>query len=35
MRILLEDSTDTIEVDSYQFEYEQNIIAEMLFVIKA
>ena len=25
----------TIEVDSYQFEYEQNIVAEMLFIFKA
>ncbi len=35
IRTLLEDSTDTIEVDAYQFEYEQNIVAKMLFVIKA
>jgi len=35
IRPLLEDSTDTIEVDAYQFEYEQNIVAKMLFVIKA
>jgi vacuolar protein sorting-associated protein 35 len=34
IRPLLEDSTDTIEVDAYQFEYEQNIVAKMLFVIK-
>ena len=34
IRTLLEDSTDTIEVDAYQFEYEQNIVAKMLFVIK-
>lgn len=24
-----------LEVDSYQFEYEQNIVAEMLFIFKA
>ena len=35
IRTLLEDSTDTIEVDAYQFEYEQNIVAKILFVIKA
>ena len=34
IRPLLEDSTDTIEVDAYQFEYEQNIVAKILFVIK-
>ena len=34
IRTLLEDSTDTIEVDAFQFEYEQNIVAKMLFVIK-
>jgi len=34
IRPLLEDSTDTIEVDAFQFEYEQNIVAKMLFVIK-
>ena len=34
IRPLLEDSTDTIEVDAYQFEYEQNIVAKMLFVIR-
>ena len=34
IRTLLEDSTDTIEVDAYQFEYEQNIVAKMLFVIR-
>ena len=34
IRPLLEDSTDTIETDAYQFEYEQNIVAKMLFVIK-
>ena len=35
IRTLLEDSTDTIEVDANQFEYEQNIVSKMLFVIKA
>ena len=34
IRPLLEDSTDTIEVDAYQFEYEQSIVAKILFVIK-
>ena len=34
IRTLLEDSTDTIEVDASQFEYEQNIVAKILFVIK-
>ena len=34
IRPLLEDSTDTIEVDAFQFEYEQNIVAKILFVIK-
>ena len=34
IRPLLEDSTDNIEVDAYQFEYEQSIVAKILFVIK-
>ena len=33
IRPLLEDSPDTIEIDSYQFEYEQNIVSKMLFAI--
>lgn len=33
IRPLLEDSADTIEVDASQFEYEQNVVAKILFVI--
>ena len=33
IRPLLEDSVDTIEVDPSQFEYEQNVVAKILFVI--
>ena len=33
VNILLEDSADTIEVDASQFEYEQNVVAKILFVI--
>ena len=34
IRPLLEDSADTIEVDASQFEYEQNVVAKILFVIR-
>ena len=33
IRPLLEASADTIEVDASQFEYEQNVVAKILFVI--
>ena len=33
IRPFLEDSADTIEVDASQFEYEQNVVAKILFVI--
>ncbi|MCQ2819080.1 MAG: vacuolar protein sorting-associated protein 35 [archaeon] len=33
IRPLLEDSSDTIEVDAGQFEYEQNVVSKMLYVI--
>lgn len=33
IRPLLEDSSDTIEVEASQFEYEQNVVSKMLYVI--
>ena len=33
IRTLLEDSNETIETDANQFEYEQNIVAKILYVI--
>jgi vacuolar protein sorting-associated protein 35 len=33
IRPLLEDSSDTIEVEAGQFEYEQNVVSKMLYVI--